>query len=92
MLLRKGLQTSNQSKVNRVFTLAFPNSQIKKTHEGRIVNGVTIVPDHNSVDFPTFTEEDFCGDFTDVDVNDSQMEDDDNSFNNTSLNISGLID
>lgn len=90
-LLRKGLQTSNQSKINRVFNLAFPNSQIKKTHEGRIVNGVTLAQDHGQLEFPTFTEEDFCGDFTDVDVNDSQLEEDENSFNNTSLNISGIF-
>ena len=88
--LRKGLQTSNQSKINRVFNLAFPNSQIKKTHEGRIVNGVSLAPNYSQLELPTFTEEDFCGDFTDVDMNDSQIEEDDHSFNNTSLNISGM--
>ena len=91
MVLRKGLQTTNQSKINRVFNLAFPNTEIKKTHDGRIVNGVTLLPNHADVDFPVFTEEDFCGDFTDVDMNESQIEDEaSSSFNNT-LNISGQL-
>jgi len=88
LLIKKALQTTNQARINRAFLLAFPNATIKKAHDGRLVTGVGLAPGYQQVPAPVFTDEDFCGDFTEVDMNESQEEEDES---NNTLDITGTL-
>lgn len=73
----------NQNKIQRVFQTAFPDVVIKKTHDGRVVYGIGLVPNYHQIPFPVFTEDDYVGDFSDVDMGEIPEDDDDDDINST---------
>ena len=75
--MKSALNTPNPAKCNQVFQLAFPHVMIKKTIDGRFVYGATLSINAKSVAPPVFTDEDFIGDFSNVDFSDMSDEEED---------------
>lgn len=91
-LLKRGLRSVNQNKIHRVFQTAFPDVTIKKTHDGRVVYGIGLVPNYHQIPFPAFTDEDYIGDFSDVDMGEIPEDDDldDDTSANCTMDHSGM--
>ena len=65
-------------KLCHVLRIAFPQCSIKKTFEGKLVHGISLKDNYKNVGSPLFSDQDFMGDFSSVDMNeDSKHEDDD---------------
>ena len=81
-VLKKGLQCLNHLKLCQVLRVAFPQCSIKKTFEGKLVYGISLIDNYKNVGMPLFSDKDFMGDFSSVDMNEHSQHQEDDLGNN----------